>query len=404
MPHQHYNPTKGGFQKWFEMNCHRMDVCLVNYLKKDEPLTLNWVHHITGEVQLLNKIPYGEKNTHCFQSYLGHEFEVRDGDDLVDKFTIEHALVKAFGESPPSGTAKGRRIENEIKSTLNNEWNRHNAVKRTFSALGFSKGRLPPDVFASIGGFYYNNRHNKVREEWKSKGVFVNWWESDVSFIQVPWQLKIKWQVRLAELVSAWAGVPVEQTVMYGLRQYEEGARLLTHVDRKATHAVSLIVNVAQGNLTEPWPVEVFDHADRLHEVSMEPGDIIYYESAKNLHSRNRPLKGKDSYYVNLFTHYRPMEDGDKWHEKTDQIGLPDPVIDVQGECRLKQVGTTGTASGQLGQVQCDDERLGSFVSPTLFQAKGPEDLMDWWRRTGPDYVEDAVGSTTTTNSGNDEL
>jgi prolyl 4-hydroxylase len=60
--------------------------------------------------------------------------------------------------------------------------------------------------------------------------------------------------------------------------QYQEGARLLTHVDRLATHAVSLIVNVAQGNLDEPWPVEVYDHADRLHEIVMEPGDVIYYE------------------------------------------------------------------------------------------------------------------------------
>ena len=67
-------------------------------------------------------------------------------------------------------------------------------------------------------------------------------------------------------MVSKWAGVPVEETVMYGLRQYEDGARLLTHVDRLPTHAVSLIVNVAQGNLAEPWPIEVFDHADRLHE------------------------------------------------------------------------------------------------------------------------------------------
>ena len=75
----------------------------------------------------------------------------------------------------------------------------------------------------------------------------------------------------LLDLVEAWAGVPVEQTVMYGLRQYEHGARLLTHVDRIATHAVSLIVNVAQGNLTEPWPVEVQDHMDRLHE-----GECIY--------------------------------------------------------------------------------------------------------------------------------
>ena len=86
--------------------------------------------------------------------------------------------------------------------------------------------------------------------------------------------MKHIWQERLKELVSLWAGVEVEQTSMYGLRQYETGARLLSHVDRLPTHAVSLIVNVAQDNLSQPWPVEVFDHADRLHEITMDPGDI----------------------------------------------------------------------------------------------------------------------------------
>ena len=45
--------------------------------------------------------------------------------------------------------------------------------------------------------------------------------------------------------------------------------------------------------MTEPWPVEVYDHGNRLHEILMEPGDVVYYESAKNLHGRNRPLAGK---------------------------------------------------------------------------------------------------------------
>ena len=212
--------------------------------------------------------------------------------------------------------------------------------------------------------------------------------------------MKETWQSRLRDLVSAWAGVEVEQTVMYGLRQYEHGARLLTHVDREATHAVSLIVNVAQGNLTEPWPVEVFDHADRLHEVIMQPGDIVYYESAKNLHSRNRPLQGTDAYYVNLFTHYRPVGDGDHWYLMDNHEGTPPAVTeDVKGSCRLEPAGTTATGAGSLGMVQavqCDDERLGPYISPTLFQAKGPQDLIDWWRQTG---LESSSSSTTTSSS-----
>lgn len=187
---------------------------------------------------------------------------------------------------------------------------------------------------------------------------------------------------------------------MYGLRRYEHGARLLSHVDRESTHAVSLIVNIAQGNLTEPWPVEVFDHGNRLHEVIMEPGDIVYYESAKCLHSRNRPLMGDDAYYVNLFTHYRPTGDP-TWFSKPNDEGVPDPVVDMEGQCRLEKVATAETSTKQLGVVEavrCDDQRLGPYISPTLYKVGSAEDLIKWWEMTSPSR-EDASGS-----GGRDEL
>jgi len=400
MPHFHYDGSveDSSFDNWFTDKCGAIEVCLMNYLIKQRPLQLYWIKPETGEAHFQKDLEYGERNTHCFRSYLGHKFEVKFEDGVLDAFTVEHILVKAIGKSKPPDSSS-RSFEEEIVGALNNEWKRHYAVKRTFSPLGFAKGKLPNDVFAAMGSFFYNNRHNKIREEWGGRGVFVNWWETEVSFIQIPWHLKREWQIRLADLVSAWAGVPVEQTMMYGLRQYEDGARLLTHVDRTPTHAVSLIVNVAQGNLTEPWPVEVHDHADRLHEVLMEPGDIVYYESAKNLHGRNRPLRGNNGYYVNLFTHYRPIGDGDTWHQVLNQTGVPAPLLEATGECHLDSPIST---IPPLGQVQCDDQRLGSHLSPSLLQAKTPEDLINWWRRTGPNY--EGVSSPNSPPKDHDEL
>jgi hypothetical protein len=392
LPYKHYHSeTDGDFTLWFKSKCHEVEVCFVNYHDRDHPIQSYWARH--GAAGNKNsfaphmEIKYGEKNTRCFFSFIGHQFQIVDHRGiLLDEFTIDFSLVKGFGESPPSGDMSERSVEAEVIRDLKNEWNKHNQVKRTFSTLGFAKGRLPDDVFATMAAFYYNNRFHKVREEWAGKGVFVNWWETEVFFIQIPWRTKEKWQTRLRELVEAWAGVPVEQTVMYGLRQYETGARLLTHVDRISTHAVSLIVNIAQGNLTEPWPVEVHDHADRLHEVIMEPGDVVYYESAKNLHGRNRPMKGKNAYYANLFTHYRPVGD-DKWYQKPNHDGAPEPLLELEGACRLKQVSvaeTPGHTVGMVSAVECDDRRVGRYLSPTLFKATGPGDLIEWWRRTTP--------------------
>ena len=380
---------------WFGDNCAKKEVCLVNYHSKEQPLQVYWESE-NGELIFHMNLEYGDRKTRCIHSYLGHKFVARDdmtdpsNPKVIGELTVDFITVKAWGESPPSDErAPSHDFEVEIQDTLKNEWARHLRVHRTFSPLGFKKGRLPNDVFASLGSFYYNNAQNVVREEWTNRGVFVNWWETDVLLLQVPWSMKLIYQARLKHMVEEWAGVPVEQTVMYGLRQYTQGARLLTHVDRQATHAVSLIVNVAQGNLTEPWPVEVHDHADRLHEVLMEPGDVVYYESAKCLHGRNRPLSGPNAYYTNLFTHYKPAQEGHWWMDENPE-GSPEPVLGdkpVTEECqRVVKNDVVAAADGghASGVIVCDNPSLGPFISPDLFQAKGPEDLIAWWRMTTP--------------------
>lgn len=282
-------------------------------------------------------------------------------------------------------------VEKHVKRALDSEWKRHKVVKRTFSALAFDKGRLPDDMFASLGSYYYNNRNppHKVLEEWGShKGIFVNYWETDVNFIQIPWHLKARWQGRLRELVEAWAGVELETTDMYGMREYTKGARLLTHVDRESTHAASLIVNIAQENVSRPWTIEVLDHADRLHEVVMEPGDIVYYESAKALHGRNTPLQSGN--YINLFTHYRPTDDPD-WYLRENPEDTPEPLMDV-GKCSL----TGKIDQYSQGAVTCENSAIGPHLSPTMFSANSGSDLFQWWKSVGPEEMDD--------NQGGDEL
>jgi hypothetical protein len=78
-----------------------------------------------------------------------------------------------------------------IKATLDSEWMKKNAVKRTFTDLGFNRGRLPHDLWGSISAYHYNNRNSKSLEEWYAKGVFVNWYDAPVYFIPMPWKLKV---------------------------------------------------------------------------------------------------------------------------------------------------------------------------------------------------------------------
>mmetsp|Transcript_14079 Transcript_14079/g.17898 ORF Transcript_14079/g.17898 Transcript_14079/m.17898 type:complete len:520 (-) Transcript_14079:114-1673(-) len=380
MPQFHLEARSEGrllqeYKDWVFSACQRVEQGFVNYL--DFVVNMYWIDSRDGNRVDKGQLKQGERNTLFMTSYLGHKFEFTnpETDEVVFSHTVEHTGIAPLGKpDSPIKDELDTDYEDQISSTLDAEWKRHKRVTRSFSPLGFHKGRLPNDLWASIQAYYYNNKNDKVLEEWtrSGKGFFVNWWEIDPFFVQIPWELRREWQSRLRELVEGWVGEELENTDIYGMRQYEGGARLLTHVDREQTHAASLIINVAQGNVSRPWTIEVHDHADRLHEVVMEPGDIVYYESAKCLHGRNTPLKG--GFYTNLFAHYRPKGDA-QWFTRENPPGTPEPLIDV-GECRL--VGKSDQYS--QGAVKCDNDAIGPHLSPSMFTATSGNDLFKWWK------------------------
>lgn len=313
------------FENWAYKYCQASEMGFVSY--HPNIITVFWLSIPDGKRFDVGKIGYGEKYTMWQSTTLGHRFELIDEvtGETIGTYESMYNTIHVIGKQKTS-VNPNLDFKVQIEKTLDNEWARHHKVKRTFTEVGFDIGRMPRDLWNSISTYYYNNRHSKSLEEWDHKGLFVNWWESDVYFISIPWNLKKYWQTRLKQLVEIWSGADLELTDIYGLREYTSGARLLTHVDREQTHAASLIINVAQEGLAEPWPIEVYDHSDRLHEVIMNEGDIVYYESAKCLHGRMKPLKG--GYYVNLFAHYRPVND-DKWFEKESPASVPKPLVDI---------------------------------------------------------------------------
>jgi prolyl 4-hydroxylase len=71
---------------------------------------------------------------------------------------------------------------------------------------------------------------------------------------------------------------------------------MYTDVDRLPLVS-SCIIQVGQ-DVDEPWPIEVYSHDGMAHNVTMQPGDMVLYESHTVLHGRPFPLKGR--HYVNL--------------------------------------------------------------------------------------------------------
>ena len=361
--------NNNGLVEWTNENCQSLEVGFVSMYSY--PLKVYWRENINIR-HYLSDLKSGEQKMLWQMTHLGHVFEIDDPttNQMVFNITVTHHAFYRVGDDV-SLIRDIPNVEKEIENTLGREWGRANAVQRTFTEFGFNKGKLPLDLWGSMSAYYYNNRAHKMNEEWSTgaKGYYVNWWEQNVYLIGMPWTLKRYWQSRLRELVEKWSGVELELTDIYGMRRYEDGARLLTHVDRESTHAASLIINVAQGGIRSPWKVEIYDFAFRLHEIEMEEGDIVYYESARCLHGRMAPLDG--AYYVNLFAHYRPVGDPD-WFKKSNPPETTSQAIDL-GDCQ---------ADGK--KVSCSGGLSTPYLSPSMKTLAGPADLFKYWKEVSP--------------------
>ena len=53
-------------------------------------------------------------------------------------------------------------------------------------------------------------------------------------------------------------------------------------------------------------------------QVNLEPGSLVFYESAKAFHQRSQPLVGR--YYASIFMHFRPKHLERDWPYSREQV------------------------------------------------------------------------------------
>jgi hypothetical protein len=174
------------------------------------------------------------------------------------------------------------------------------------------------------------NKETMAEESWPKGSIYLNYWESKTYMVAVEDRnlkgagdkLKEKIWDAAKTTIEAWTNVELQPTSMYGIRVYTEGAILSPHVDRLPLVS-SCIINVAQ-DVDEPWPLEVYDRQGNAVNVTMEPGDMVLYESGSTLHGRPFPLKGR--YYANIFIHFEPLTRPAGDHSALDDL-LPPYLI-----------------------------------------------------------------------------
>jgi len=175
---------------------------------------------------------------------------------------------------------------------------------KTFTKKGFKKSNLDNELFKKLNSFY-KEKKDKFTDEYVAGGFI----QSDISevpssLLDLTDDLRQDIHSSLKKPLEEWSQSNLEPTFVYGIRDYKEGAVLVPHRDRENTHIISAIINIAK-DVDEDWPLVIEDHFYRKHEIFLDPGEVVFYESARLLHGRPYPLNGKS--FANIFCHYRPI-------------------------------------------------------------------------------------------------
>ncbi|KAL3929917.1 MAG: hypothetical protein SGBAC_011995 [Bacillariaceae sp.] len=248
-----------------------------------------------------------------------------------------------------------------------------------YTKVGYHKLRAPEKLFQAIKTFWDQHKDDrKVLEVWDSGNTAVNHWESPTyrvpiedSAMSTPTTLMQQIYDGLVDIMSDWTGQYQIPHNIYGIRIYQQGAVLAPHVDRLPLVS-SAIINVDQ-DLDEPWPLEVIGHDGLATNITMEPGDLVLYESHSIIHGRQFPLKGK--YMANLFIHFEPM--GPIGTEVNSNLNFPTYIVrGSQTEMQWRLLNPGGYTYHQVPYSRIHElARKGNARMVTRLLHKEPESI-----------------------------
>lgn len=255
-----------------------------------------------------------------------------------------------------------------------------------YTEMGFEKIKLTDEMF------------NRIKNTWNDKFKWPlnnDFKEIEIDAIQnnnknivkshliVDDELNFYLHDNLKSILGEWSGEELEPTYVYGTRVYTDGSMLESHVDRYQTHIISAIINVDQ-KVNEPWPLQIYDDYGILHEVFLEPGEMLMYESSRLVHGREKPLNG--DYFANIFVHYKPVF----W----DEFELPMWEQDMLKELNQQKVEKSIMKSNEILIEKVDKKLTSNDCDKIIRMAKkdlkdltvvsgGVEDNLDLKSRTG---------------------
>lgn len=185
--------------------------------------------------------------------------------------------------------------------------------RNPYTIDGFKKLKMPKDLYEKILTWYFENKENALVEVECNKNLLgienVNKEIPSTKIIHINQDriLTHEFNKIMLEKVKRWSGVDeLIHTSTYGIRIYERGDTLISHIDHPETHILSVICSIHQEEMDEPWALEIKDVNGDEHEVYLEEGEMLFYESDILEHGRMKPLNGNR--YSNMYVHFKPKD------------------------------------------------------------------------------------------------
>mmetsp|Transcript_20213 Transcript_20213/g.47339 ORF Transcript_20213/g.47339 Transcript_20213/m.47339 type:complete len:429 (-) Transcript_20213:1610-2896(-) len=198
-----------------------------------------------------------------------------------------------------------------------------------FTKHGYAKMKVPTDLYDLIKE-HFDKYRDLAEIEWKEYNVYHNMWESPPTIIDInnessggSLSLTSVIEEKVKPILEEWTGQKLSPVSTYGIRMYHNGSILAPHVDRMPL-ITSVIIQVDQ-DIDVPWPLEVYGHDGVATNVTMEPGDMVLYESHSVIHGRPFPMVG--NFFANCFIHFEPYEPIEGESSYDPKSGVPPYVV-----------------------------------------------------------------------------
>ena len=176
----------------------------------------------------------------------------------------------------------------------------------TLTNVGYRVRQIPKMLFEEIQGFYRSHKHLRERETMKLEPA-VNQDTVATSMVHLDAPMSERIAEVIKPMVQDWLDRTVELTRMYGIREFHKGNILRPHVARVGTQVASAVLVVHKDLDGEPdWDFQVTLYDGQRKSLNLNPGQMIFFESATLIHGFPFPFKGKDMGLI--FIHFRPFE------------------------------------------------------------------------------------------------